>query len=180
VQGSQAPTATANSSNAGKTAPPGGFSATNPRPTIAANSLNTSTPTATSSQANASASVGHDGGAGRDGSAQGTSAPATTATPFATPGKSAAAGTKQAAGTSGTDGQTSGARADVHNLVAQLNKVLNDSGRPDQFRVDPQSGATIQEVNPANGEVIAQFAASEFPALARSVGASGLLFDSRA
>ncbi len=62
-------------------------------------------------------------------------------------------------------------------LIAQLNKFLNDSGRPDQYRVDPQSQSTIQEINPSNGAVIGQFAASEFPALARSVGASGLLFD---
>ncbi len=68
----------------------------------------------------------------------------------------------------------------LQSLIAQLNKYLNDSGRPDQYRVDPQSGSMIQEVNPANGAVIAQFAASEFPALARSIGASGLLVDSLA
>jgi hypothetical protein len=65
-------------------------------------------------------------------------------------------------------------------LVAQLNKYLNTTGRPDLYRVDPQSSSNIQEVNPANGEVVAQFAASEFPTLARSVGASGLLLDSLA
>lgn len=68
----------------------------------------------------------------------------------------------------------------VQTLIAQLNKFLNTTGRPDQYRLDPQSDSTIQEVNPANGEVIAEFAASEFPALARSVGASGLLIDSLA
>jgi len=68
----------------------------------------------------------------------------------------------------------------VESLVTQLNKTLNDSGRPDQYRVDPQSANTIQEVNPANGAVIGQFAADEFPALARSVGATGLLVDSLA
>ena len=68
----------------------------------------------------------------------------------------------------------------VQTLVAQLNKYHNDSGRPDQYRVDPQSGTMIQEINPANGAVIGEFAASEFPALARSVGASGLLVDSLA
>lgn len=69
---------------------------------------------------------------------------------------------------------------DVHVFVAQLNKYLNTTGRPDVYRVDPQSDSNIQEVNPANGQVIAQFAASEFPTLARSVGASGLLLDSLA
>src|SRR5271165_3290915 len=68
-------------------------------------------------------------------------------------------------------------RPNLQTLIAQLNKFLNDSGRPDQYRVDPQSQSTIQEINPSNGAVIGQFAASEFPALARSVGASGLLFD---
>ncbi|HTB91097.1 MAG TPA: flagellar protein FlaG [Steroidobacteraceae bacterium] len=65
--------------------------------------------------------------------------------------------------------------------VQQLNKYLNDSGKPDQFRVDPDSdGKLIQQVNPANGEVIAEFPASEFAALARSVGISGVIVDKRA
>ena len=55
-------------------------------------------------------------------------------------------------------------QSNLQALVAQLNKYLNDSGRPDQYRVDPQSGSMIQEINPANGAVIAEFAASEFPA----------------
>ena len=70
---------------------------------------------------------------------------------------------------------------ELQSRVAQLNKHLNDSGRPNQFRVDPRSSTMIQEVNPATGEVIGQFSASEFPALARSAGAaSGLLIDRRA
>ena len=63
--------------------------------------------------------------------------------------------------------------------VALLNKYLNDSGRPDQFRVDPSSGSKlIQQINPATGAVVGEFLASEFPALARSVGVSGALVDS--
>jgi hypothetical protein len=70
---------------------------------------------------------------------------------------------------------------DPQDLVQQLNKYLNDSGRPDQFRLDPASGGKrIQQVNPATGTVIAEFSATEFPALARSVGVAGLLFDSLA
>jgi hypothetical protein len=64
-------------------------------------------------------------------------------------------------------------------LIDLLNKNLNDSGLPDQFRLDP-AGKLIQQVNPANGAVIGEFPVSEFPALARSVGASGLLLDSLA
>jgi len=66
-------------------------------------------------------------------------------------------------------------------LVAQLNKHLNDSGYPNQYRVDPNSsGKRIQQINPASGEVVGEFEISEFPALARSVGVSGALVDSRA
>src|ERR1700690_2283825 len=60
---------------------------------------------------------------------------------------------------------------DAQTLVAQLNKALNDSGRPDQYRVDPSSNdKMIQQINPSNGAVVGEFLASEFPALARSVG----------
>lgn len=69
---------------------------------------------------------------------------------------------------------------DERSLVTQLNKHLNDSGRPDQFRLDPSNGKMIQQLNPASGAVIGEFSATEFPALARSVGVSGLLIDSLA
>jgi hypothetical protein len=76
---------------------------------------------------------------------------------------------------------TSTGTTDAQTLVAQLNKALNDSGRPDQYRVDPSSNdKMIQQINPANGAVVGEFLASEFPALARSVGVSGALFDSHA
>src|SRR5277367_4433883 len=66
------------------------------------------------------------------------------------------------------------ADSSVQSQVALLNKYLNDSGKPDQFRVDPASdGKLIQQINPATGVVIGEFPASEFAALARSVGISG-------
>ena len=66
-------------------------------------------------------------------------------------------------------------------LLDQLNKHLNDSGRPIQFRLDPASnGKMIQQINPATGAVIGEFSVAEFPALARSVGAAGALIDSLA
>jgi uncharacterized FlaG/YvyC family protein len=69
----------------------------------------------------------------------------------------------------------------LQSLVAHLNKLLNDSGRPYQYRVDPSSdNKVIQEVNPATGEVVGEFQASEFPALASNLGVSGLLVNSRA
>jgi hypothetical protein len=70
------------------------------------------------------------------------------------------------------------AASNVRAQVALLNKYLNDSGKPDQFRVDPSSDdKLIQQVNPATGEVIGEFPASEFAALARSVGISGVIID---
>ncbi len=76
---------------------------------------------------------------------------------------------------------TATSQASVSALVQQLNKYLNDSGRPNQFRIAPLSrNQTIQEINPSNGEVIGEFAAVEFPALARSLGVSGVLVDSHA
>jgi len=67
--------------------------------------------------------------------------------------------------------------SDVRAQVAFLNKYLNDSGRPDQFRVDPNTQTLIQEVNPATGEVIAEYAAISFPELAKSVGISSAVID---
>ncbi len=72
-------------------------------------------------------------------------------------------------------------KATLQSLVVQLNKYLNDSGRPSQFRVEPgSSDSVIQEVNPANGAVIGEYSASEFPALARSLGISGVIVNSHA
>ncbi len=65
--------------------------------------------------------------------------------------------------------------------VQLLNKYLNDSGKPFQFRIDPTSdGKTIQQINPANGDVVAEFPADEFAALARSLGISGVIVDRHA
>jgi uncharacterized FlaG/YvyC family protein len=67
---------------------------------------------------------------------------------------------------------------DIQAQVAFLNKYLNDSGRPEQFRVDPNSDSMlIQEVNPATGAVIAEYPSVSFPALARSLGISSAVID---
>jgi len=87
----------------------------------------------------------------------------------------------QAASTPSERANSSSARTvDPQTMVDILNKNLNDSGRPDEFRLDPSSDALIQQINPSNGEVVGQFSVDEFPALARSVGATGLIVDSRA
>ena len=83
-----------------------------------------------------------------------------------------------AAATATTANKVSQRNTTVQSQVASLNKFLNNSGRPDQYRVDPASNNTlIQQINPANGAVLEEFSVSEFPDLARSVGVSGLLVD---
>jgi hypothetical protein len=120
---------------------------------------------------------------GKSSSSKVTTAPAAAAPKPAAPSGS---GTNAASANSASDAAAVAKttppilQPDLQTLVTQLNKHLNDSGQPDQFRVDPHSSTMIQEVNPATGEVIGEFAASEFPALARSAGASGLLVDSLA
>jgi hypothetical protein len=73
------------------------------------------------------------------------------------------------------------AAPDLRAQVQLLNKYLNDSGKPYQFRVAPDSDdKTIQQINPANGEVVGEFPAIEFAALARSVGISGIIVNKHA
>jgi hypothetical protein len=69
----------------------------------------------------------------------------------------------------------------LQSQVPFLNKHLNDSGEPNRFRMDPNSGDTsIQEINPATGEVVGEYSVSAFPALAKSLGLMGSLVNSRA
>jgi hypothetical protein len=96
--------------------------------------------------------------------------------PSGKPAAPAAAGPAAAVAKSTTQ-----ANVKVQAQVTLLNKYLNDSGRPDQFRVAPSSGdKIIQQINPANGAVIGEFSSTEFPALARSVGVSGAIVDDHA
>jgi len=96
-------------------------------------------------------------------------------------GKTLPASGKTAAASAAQEAARARNAASIEAQVAQLNKHLNDSGRPNQYRVDPNSdNKLIQQINPATGEVVGEFLISEFPALARSVGVSGVLVDSRA
>jgi hypothetical protein len=71
--------------------------------------------------------------------------------------------------------------ADLHALLAQLNKQVQSSGRPNQYRLSSSAGhQVIQEVNPDTNKVIGEIPASEFKALAQSLGVSGLLVDAHA
>jgi uncharacterized FlaG/YvyC family protein len=70
---------------------------------------------------------------------------------------------------------------DLQALVAQLNKHLQSSGRPNHYRLDSSSGhRVIQEINPDTSKVVSEIPASEFKALAQSLGISGLLLDAHA
>jgi hypothetical protein len=96
-------------------------------------------------------------------------------------GKSLPASGKRVAAPAAHEAPVATSTPSIEALVAQLNKHFNDSGRPNQFRVDPNSDSKlIQQINPASGEVVGEFLVSEFPALARSVGISGVFVDSRA
>jgi hypothetical protein len=71
--------------------------------------------------------------------------------------------------------------SDLQAQVDFLNKYLNESGRPDQYRVAPDSDSMlIQEINPASGAVVAEYPAITFPALAKSLGISSALIDDHA
>ena len=88
---------------------------------------------------------------------------------------------KTVAATAAQEAPVARSTPSVEALVAQLNKHFNDSGRPNQFRVDPNSdNKLIQQINPATGQVIGEFPVSEFAALARSVGISGVIVDQHA
>jgi hypothetical protein len=68
-------------------------------------------------------------------------------------------------------------------ITAASSQIMRpgDSGRPDRFRMDPHSGAKmIQEIDPATGNVIAEYSVDTFPALAKSLGLVGSLVDSQA
>ncbi len=98
-------------------------------------------------------------------------------------GKSLPSGGHAAAATAAPAAKSAGGSRtnDVPALVALLNKFLNDSGKPDQFRVAPNSNSTvIQQINPANGEVIGDYPAIAFPALAKSLGIPRALIDEHA
>lgn len=86
-----------------------------------------------------------------------------------------------AAATTAPRSSTTVRAGDLQTQVAFLNKYLNDSGKPDQFRVAPNCNSMlIQEVNPATGEVIGEYPAIAFPALAKSLGVSSALIDEHA
>ena len=100
-----------------------------------------------------------------------------TVTVSANSGNSLPPAGKAAAAAAAAKSRAANRSTNVQAQVAFLNKYLNDSGRPDQFRADPNTATLIQELNPATGEVIAEYSAISFPELAKSVGISSALID---
>jgi hypothetical protein len=111
-------------------------------------------------------------------SLHGSQAPTTVNTPRPSGKPLPPAGNQAAATASSAKANATNRTSDLQAQVAFLNKYLNDSGRPDQYRVAPDSDSTlIQEVNPASGVVVAEYPAITFPALAKSLGISNALID---
>jgi hypothetical protein len=100
-----------------------------------------------------------------------------TAVPAAAP--QPAAVQKPVPASTAAEQQAAQQKSDLASQVGLLNKYLNDSGRPAQFRAS-SNNKQIEEVNPATGEVIAVYSATIFAELARSVGISGVLVNSHA
>jgi hypothetical protein len=111
-------------------------------------------------------------------SLHGGQAPTTVNTPRPSGKSLPPAGNQAALTASSAKAGATNRTSDLQAQVALLNKYLNDSGRPDQYRVAPDSDSTlIQEVNPASGVVVAEYPAITFPALAKSLGISNALID---
>jgi len=95
-------------------------------------------------------------------------------------GKTAPARAGRQAAQIGTP-STNASKPDWAALLAQLNRRINTSGQPDQFRLNTDSGhAVIQQINPASGEVVSEYLESEFPALAEGLGNPGRLVNTKA
>jgi uncharacterized FlaG/YvyC family protein len=111
----------------------------------------------------------------------GTSVPTGKNLPPAGHAAAAAAAVPAAKAATNPAASPSAEAAKVAAQVSLLNKFLSDSGRPNQFRVDPASDSKlIQEVNPSTGEVIGEYPVVMFPALARGLSISGALIDEHA
>ncbi len=74
-----------------------------------------------------------------------------------------------------------GTEADLAALAERVGKFLRESGRAIAFRVESAGGKTvIHEIDPDTGEVIAQITSDDLMSLAKGLGLSGTLVNSRA
>lgn len=74
-----------------------------------------------------------------------------------------------------------GTDANLAALAEKLGQHFSASGRAISFRVSNVGGKTvIHEINPDSGEIIAEITSEQLMSLARGLGFSGTLVDSRA
>lgn len=77
--------------------------------------------------------------------------------------------------------QRTGSETDLAALAQRLGQFLRESGRAIAFRVENSGGRTvIHEVDPDTGEVIAEITSEDLMSLAKGLGLSGTLVNSRA
>jgi flagellar protein FlaG len=77
--------------------------------------------------------------------------------------------------------EKTGREADLAALAERLGQYLRESGRAIAFRVENSSGRTvIHEIDPDTGEVIAEITSDDLMSLAKGLGLSGTLVNSRA
>jgi len=80
-----------------------------------------------------------------------------------------------------TKPERTGTEEDLAALAQRLGQFLRESGRAVMFKVENASGRTvIHEIDPDTGEVIAEITSDDLMSLARGLGLSGTLVNSRA
>ena len=77
--------------------------------------------------------------------------------------------------------QRTGSEADLAALAERVGQFLRESGRAIAFRVESAGGKTvIHEIDPDTGEVLAEITSDDLMSLAKGLGLSGTLVNSRA
>ena len=77
--------------------------------------------------------------------------------------------------------QRTGSEADVAALAERVGQFLRESGRAIAFRVESAGGRTvIHEIDPDTGEILAEITSDNLMSLAKGLGLSGTLVNSRA
>lgn len=77
--------------------------------------------------------------------------------------------------------ERTGSEADLAALAERVGQFLRESGRAIAFHVESAAGKTvIHEIDPDTGEVIAEITSDDLMLLAKGLGLSGTLVNSRA
>ena len=77
--------------------------------------------------------------------------------------------------------QKTGSPQDIAALAERLGQFLRESGRAIAFKVENAGGRTIiHEIDPDTGEVIAEITSEDLMSLAKGLGLSGSVVNSRA